>query len=133
MRPATADDMPALIEMGRKFHAAAALPWDYNAAASAASIQGMIDRGCVLMTEAGAIGGIIAPAWSNPEWLYACELFWWAEDGRGRDLLRGFEDWARRAGASEVRMTSLEHLRAADVILRRSGYAVRELSYGKVM
>ncbi len=125
--------MPLLLDMGSKFHAAASLPWEYNADASAVSIGGMIDKGCVLVTERGAIGGVLGGAWSNPAWVYAVELFWWAEDGQGRALLKGFEDWARDSGANEVRMTSLEHLKAADIILRRSGYGVCELSYGKAL
>ena len=119
--------------MGEAFHMAAILPFEYDRDATAQSILGMIETGCVLVTERGAIGGTIGAAWSNPAWRYACELFWWAEDGRGLSLLRGFESWAVAAGAQEVRLTSLYHLERAGKILTRAGYAPMEVSYGKVI
>lgn len=133
MKRADAGDMPLILEMGEAFHRAANLPFEYNPDASRTSISQMVETGCVLVTERGAIGGIVAPAWSSPEWVYACELFWWAEDGRGLELLRGFEDWAREIGANEVRLTSLYHLERAGKILQRSGYQPLEISYGKAL
>lgn len=123
--------MSLLLDMGGKFHDAAGLPFPFAPKATEAAILNMMKAGCVLVSERGAIGGVIAPAWSNPEWIYACELFWWAEDGRGRELLSAFETWAKDIGACEIRMTSLEHLGTADIVLRRHGYERREISYGK--
>lgn len=133
MRNATEADLPLLVEMGERFHEAAELPFNYNPEASGDAIAGMMGNGCVLVTERGAIGGILGRSWSNPDWQYACELFWWAEDGRGLELLRGFEAWARDEGAKEVRLTSLHHLERAGRILQRAGYAPKEISYGKVI
>jgi len=131
MRTATVADLPLLVDMGAAFHEAASLPFDYDPESSAAAMTGMIEGGGVFVTERGAIGGVLGTAWSNPAWVYACELFWWAEDGQGRALLRRFEEWARESGAGEVRMTSLYHLDRAGKILERLGYTAREISYGK--
>lgn len=126
-------DIPALVEMGRRFHAASGQPMGFDARAVEGLLAGMIvsDRACVLMTDHGGIGGVLNPAYCDPAWMMAVELFWWAERD-GLRLLRGFEDWARDMGAAEVRMTSLAALPRADVILRRKGYAPAEISYTKV-
>lgn len=89
-------------------------------------------RASVLMTDRGVIGGILQPAYCDPSWVYAVEMFWWAR-GDGLALLRAFERWAQQAGASEVRMTSLAALPRADRLLRRVGYAPAEVSYSKAV
>lgn len=126
-------DMPHLLGIARKFHDAAQLPFEIDLAAVEASLLGMMKSGCVLVTDGGAIGGVLGPAWTQPQWIYAVELFWWSEDGQGLPLLRGFEDWARGAGAKEIRMTSLASLTRAHKVLERSGYQHSENSYGRVL
>lgn len=125
--------MPHLLVMAEKFHNAAKLPFEIDLTALETALLGMMENGCVLVTDGGAIGGIMGAAWTAPEWKYAVELFWWAEDGAGLKLLRGFEDWAREQNAREVRMTSLAHLKRANTVLERSGYAHAENSYGKAL
>jgi hypothetical protein len=61
------------------------------------------------------------------------ELAWWAEDRAGLRLLSAFERWAADMGASEVRMTTICGLTAAETILARKGYAPREISHAKVI
>lgn len=90
------------------------------------------DAAAVLVSDAGAIGGMLSPAYCDPSWTMAVELFWWAEKD-GLQLLRAFEDWAQEIGAKEVRMTSLASLPRADLILRRKGFSPTEISYQKVL
>ena len=134
VRSATLDDIPALLKIGEAFHAAGQLPCAFNLDAMAAVLQTMIeaDSAAVLMTDRGVIGGAINPAYCDPSWTYAVELFWWAQ-GDGLKLLRAFEGWAQQAGAKEVRMTSLAALPRADRLLRCVGYAPAEVSYSKVV
>ncbi len=132
MRKATVDDVPFLVEMGHKFHAAAQLPFPAEQGAVETAIRQMIEQGVVFVTERGAIGGMLSRAWINPAWVYAAEFFWWAEDGKGRALLRAFEEWARDNGANEIRMSALDHIPARK-ILERAGYSCREISLGKVL
>lgn len=134
IRPATPADIPGLLAFGVKFHAASQMPMQFDQSAMGDVLAGMIesDRAAVLMTDAGVIGGILSPAYCDPAWVMAVELFWWAERD-GLALLRAFEDWAQQAGAQEVRMTSLASLPRADAILKRKGYAPIEISYQKVM
>jgi len=134
VRPAALDDIPALLEMGKAFHAAALLPCAFDLDAMGVALRQMIetDGAAVLMTDRGVIGGAMNPAYCDPTWLYAVELFWWAQ-GDGLKLLRAFEDWAQQAGAKEIRMTSLATLPRADRLLRCVGYAPAEVSYSKVI
>jgi len=118
--------------MGQDFHDLAELPWEYNRDATATALLNMMKNGCVIVSDGGAIGGIIGPAWSNPEWTYACELFWWSEDGSGLKLLRAFEKWARDEGVNEVRVASMSVNPRAAKILDRMGYAALETTHGKV-
>ena len=132
MRQATEDDIQRLIEMGRKFHAQSGLPFGFDDAAVGALLSALTGGGVIIMTDSGAIGGVMNPAYCDPSWRMAVELFWWAEKD-GLALLRAFEEWAAERGASEVRMTSLASLPRADTILRRKGYAATEISYSKVI
>lgn len=119
--------------MGKAFHAESGMPFNFDADAVASVLTNMIgaDSAAILMTERGVIGGLLQPAYCDPEWIYAVELFWWAR-GDGLALLRAFERWAQQAGAREVRMTSLAALPRADRLLRCVGYEPAEVSYSKV-
>ena len=133
IRAATAQDVPRIVEMGQRFHTAASLPMRFDAGAVAEMLSGMVasDSAALLVSDYGMIGGVLAPAYCDPAWVMAVELFWWA-DRDGLALLRAFETWGRENGAHEIRMTSLAALPRADAILRRKGYAATEISYAKV-
>lgn len=120
--------------MGRKFHAASGQPMAFNEATMADFLDRLIgaDAGCVIMSETGVIGGALAPAYCDPDWLMAVELFWWAEGG-GMKLLAAFEEWAASVGAQEVRMTTLANLPRAYRLLEMKGYRPSETSFSKVM
>ncbi len=128
IRTATLTDIPDLVDMGRKFHAAGRLPGEYTEEATARFLEGLIAGGGVFRSDAGMIGGALAPAYFDPSYVMAVELFWWAEDGQGRRLLRKFEEWAGDAGASEVRMTTLASLPNAERVLGGK-YRPIEISY----
>lgn len=106
--------------MGRAFHAASNQSAGYDDAAVSALISTMIDAdaACILTSDAGAIGGMLNPAYCDPGWIMAIELFWWAK-GDGMKLLRGFEQWAVSNGANEIRMTTLCNLPRAECFLTK--------------
>lgn len=130
---ATEADIPRILDMGERFHAAAGNPWPYSRSYTEAGLFRLLEAGCVFVSREGMIGGLLAPTWCRPDWLVAVELFWWAEDRNGLALLRRFEAWADEKLANEVRLTSLANLPAADRIIRRCGYEPREISYSKVI
>lgn len=134
IRHAVGADLPRLMVWARAFHEASGLPCGFDEDATRAFLLRMMgnDDAAVLIGENGAIGGVLAPHYCDPNWKAAIELFWWSERG-GLALLRAFEDWARGVGAAEVRMTSLASLPRADGVLRHKGYQPTEISYSKVM
>lgn len=135
VRPARAGDIPAIVEMGKAFHAKGGLSFGYDEGAVSALVERLIesDSGTVLMSDGGMIGGLLSPAYCDPKWNMAVELFWWASDRRGLKLLSAFEAWAADMGAQEVRMTTLNALPSGDRIVTRRGYAPVETSYQKVI
>ena len=134
IREATLNDIEQLEPMGRKFHSASGQPHAFNAAASAEFVSRMIESpdAVVFMTDDGFVGGQLVPAYCDPDWIMAVELFWWAS-GSGLKLLKAFEDWAIYKNANEVRMTSLITLKRAEKILNRKGYHAAEISYTRVI
>lgn len=134
IRPGVEADIPRVLDMGAKFHAAGKIKAGYDREAVAALLADLIhsDKGCLLVSDFGMIGGALAPAYCDPAHIVAIELFWWAEKG-GLQLMQRFEDWARATGAREIRMTSLATLPRADALLRRKGFEPAEISYQKVI
>lgn len=83
------------------------------------------------MTEGGFLAGVLVPAWFNQNHLIGVELAWWSESGKGFALLDQFEQWARDAGATDVRLSTLsERARKA---LKRRGYKPAEFGLVKVI
>ncbi|ARO14433.1 hypothetical protein BVG79_01087 [Ketogulonicigenium robustum] len=132
MTRATLDDLPTLIQRMGRFHAASGLASRFDPEATGAFLTACVIQGAVFLTDRGCIGGMLAPHWCDPSHIMAVEMFWHA-DGDGLALLRDFEAWAKGAGASEVRMTSLASLPRADRLLKAKGYAPCEISYSKVV
>lgn len=135
IREATEADLAAVIDMGRKFHAAAKVQAPYSEAATKRTLRHLMasPEGVLLVSDSGMIGGGIAPAYCADNWKIAVEMFWWAEDRQGLRLLKAFEDWAVGQGVNEIRMTTIEGLDGAGRILERKGYRPTEISHGKVI
>lgn len=135
IRKAGVDDIPALLEIGRKFCGAANLKYDRDALS--ASLFGLIDSpDCVVLMfpdGSGAIGGIAYRNFFSGEKV-AQELFWWADAG-GMKLLGEFERWAADVGVCKVIMLCLEALSPQRVarLYGRAGYTPLEHSFMKVL
>lgn len=134
VRAATPADLPRLVDMGARFHAASPLsaipfqPADFEAAC-----YSLMRTGILLVSERGMIGGPVFPAFFNSRHRMAQELFWWAEDGQGDALRAAFEIRAAECGARLAAMSALEGLRIEAVgrRLRRRGYEPVERLYVK--
>lgn len=117
--------------MARAFFEASGQPGEFDADSAATFMAGVMQMGVVLRSDSGFIGGQIIPNHVAKGRSLAVELAWWATDGKGRDLLRAFEQWARENGASEVRMTSLAAIPRSGRLLQAMGYAPVEISHTK--
>lgn len=133
VREATRDDLPHLLSMAQAFHEQQGLPYAFDRVHMAGVFGALIEAraSTVLIRGQGFICGSVAPALSSPKWLSGFELLWWSEDGGGLRLMRGFEDWARRMGAHEVKFSHpIENERAGEVLTRK-GHAPAEIIYTK--
>ena len=147
IRLATADDMDALLEMGRNFVAATV---EDSMGFDAESLKGTMlalidsDDGALFVAEGdgliGMIGGILYPAYFNKGQKTGQELFWWVEPQSrgGKDavqLMRALMQWAQEAGAGTFSMLSIEPLRIDSVerLYLRNGFKPLERTYMKVL
>lgn len=134
VHPATVDDIPALLDIGKAFHAASDNHVPMCLATLETTLRNLIagPDGVVLMTGKGsATGALLYPAWFNASHRTGTELFWWAPAGDGLELFDALEAWARDNGAHSFSMAALEALRPAAVgaLYRRRGYRPVEHSY----
>ena len=136
IRPATPDDIPALLEMGRKFSEKAKLAdhVGYKPESMAETFRAMIDGGHPLFIgEHGAIGAIQTKHPFNYDHIHAQELFWWSEGREGLALLNALEAYC----ADECHSLTMITLEAIDPertgrLYERLGYRPLEHSYVKV-
>jgi hypothetical protein len=133
---ATVEDIPALVEMGAKFHAMSPHKFmgDYDPQATARMVAFMIDSPqAVLMTNGeGVIGGTYAPVYFAPSTWMIEENFWWAgKDGFA--LLEAMLIHAKGWGAAFCLLSTLEneHSKAIDRLLTRKGFRLMERRYIK--
>jgi GNAT superfamily N-acetyltransferase len=123
--------------MGCRFAARIGLvpPDEASIAATARTLIDAPDGVILLWGDAGMVGGLVTPCYFNASVRLAQELFWWAEDGGGAELLAGLESWARGRGAYSLTMMSMAGLRSAAVgrVYERHGYRPLEHTFVKVL
>jgi GNAT superfamily N-acetyltransferase len=115
IRPGTAEDLPAIVAMGRDFLAAS--PYAPHFAENQVQMQALAtqliaaDTAAILVAEqdgaiVGMLGIIASPHFISGE-MTAGEVFWWvdpAHRGGGVRLLRAAEAWAQARGAVAMQM-----------------------------
>ncbi len=144
IRPATHDDVPALVELLAPFFDASGMAkvasWCPDSLS--ASLQSMIDLPSAILLVAlsggvpvGVAGAMTFPAYWNRAALIGQETFWWAlPEHRGTvgpAMLEAMEEAARDLGCQAFLMVCLEALRPAAVgkLYERRGYTALEHSY----
>jgi hypothetical protein len=130
MRPAVGDDIPHVTDMIEALTKAVKGPLAVDRAWVGAQLARLIasDDGCVLVTRAGFIAGSVQPTLINVA-LIAIEHGWWAADGMGVRLLRGYERWASAKGAVAVHLSGM----AGGVDLGRLGYRAAEQAWVRMI
>lgn len=136
VRIATAEDIPALVEIGAKFHAMSPHKFmgEYDKEGAANVLRFMVDSPqSVLMTNGdGFIGGTYAPVYFAPSKWMLEENFWFSgKDGFA--LLEAMLIHAKGWGADFCLLSTLEndHSKAIDRLLTRKGFRLMERRYIK--
>lgn len=109
IRRATRDDLPGLVALALREHAASQMAnQPIEMAQVQASFLGVIQglAGAVFVSEEGGelrglIAGMVQPGLFNRRQT-AYELLWYAEDGSGLRLLAALRDWACRMRAVQL-------------------------------
>ena len=136
-RIATAEDIPALIEMGRKFHAMSPHKSmaEFDPEAFAATLRTLMAdaaHSVVLTNGTGLIAGMMTPIYFNPSVYMMEELLWWAEGG-GKELLAAFTAVSKAMGARHLYLSTLEDERVGkmDEWVKSLGFSALERRYIK--
>jgi GNAT superfamily N-acetyltransferase len=139
MRPATRDDLPELLRMGRAFCAAISEGCERESIVETLEMLIDEDFGVLLYDEGAMVGGLLVPHFFDKSRLMATELFWWVDEevrgnGVGVKLLNGLESWARAHGAERLSMMSMTALdKGVGKIYERHGFKHFESHYVKVI
>ena len=142
IRPATHEDVPELVAMGKQF-VQTAMYRDLlheNSAQISVAMVSLIDHesGTILVLECegvlvGMMGIICAPHFLSGE-IYASEMFWWVTPGKRGDgvrILRAAELWAKKCGATKFQMVAPTE--RVGRFYDRMGFTRVETSYQKAL
>ncbi|HEY9219546.1 MAG TPA: hypothetical protein VIO94_15975 [Phenylobacterium sp.] len=134
IRRATINDVPHVVECGRAFHAYGTwshVPLDEDAFGAFAH-NVIAGAGAIFVTDDGMCGGVLVPAYFNPSFVMAAELFWWAPS-EGRALREAYEAWAKSEGAAAVQFSAMtdEHLPGVSRLYRMGGFRQAEVAFVK--
>lgn len=134
IRRATDQDIDQIVECGAAFHAYGTwrdVSLDREAFATFARAV-VTGPGAIFLTADGMCGGLLSPAYFNPAFVIAAELFWWAPS-EGRALREAFEGWARDQGAHAVQFSAMpdEHFDGVARLYRMAGFHPAETAFVK--
>lgn len=129
-RLAVEADIPRVIDLVEKLTDRVKGPQRVCRLRTGETLAGLLQdpHGVVLVTDRGFIAGCITQTVVSPDPV-AVELGWYAEDRSGLVLLRAFEAWAGRQGASLIKLSC--NGGTAQRILERAGYRAAETAMVK--
>ena len=142
IRDATAQDIPACLEMGAKFHALAGMPVPFDPPTFVELLGTIIRARTVLVLTnnanepVGMIGMIVLPAYYNANVLNALEVFWWIEPeyrGRGGKMIDALEKRAKQMNVPTLQLSCLETMKEVGILYERKGYKLMDHNYVKVL
>ena len=139
IRLATPEDIPAIVRMTAKLHAAAHIVLPMDPRVTSAFLAGLIASPIGLVLVGGSDedpdGFLAASVGSGSIAMtpVAQEHGWWSEGGDGLLLLHRYEQWARERGCFAVRMSTPPGAERANNILERNGFAMAEQAWVKVL
>lgn len=146
IRPATREDIPAIVEMGRRFYAASG--YEAIAPASNPSIAGLailtMEQGVMLVVEGdgeliGMASLFLEPFTFNPSVTIATELAWWIEPAHRGGMLAvrmmaSIEEACRAREVTAIRMATLANSPPqASALYERLGYQHSDSHYMRML
>lgn len=139
IRPATTNDIAAIVAMTERLRASVASPLPVDPLVTTRFVSGLLASplGWVRVVDGdegptGFLAASIGTA-SISMLPVAAEHGWWAEQGGGLRLLKQYIAWGRERGCFAVRMSTPPHNERAALILERSGFALAEQAWVKVL
>lgn len=136
MRLATESDIPALVELGQRFHAASPYrAMQYEPERVAQTLKAVIGTGTVFVS--GEPVHSMGAAIKGPMWFSsgeaAQELFLWGKDGKM--IRQALEKWATDQGCESFSMVCLEDDKAVQMtrLYRMAGYVPVERHFLKAL
>ena len=141
IREATREDIPALLECAKNFHAECPDMYscDWSRVAEMLSACICSDDRCVFVIDVdgkavGGIVGMLSLLWTSGE-LVASELAWFTNKEYrglgGMKLLRAFEDWAESKDADLILVADIDGVTDLSALYARRGYTRTETTYSK--
>lgn len=139
LRIATPEDLPLVSRMAQSFIENS----PYRAHFDMGLVDGVLNKlispedprdGIVLLYgDVGMLAGMTSPFIYGPHYM-ATELGWWVEPdarntGAGKELIKAFEEWARRVGCTLITMISLDD--TVSKYYEKNGYQLTEHAYMK--
>lgn len=137
VRQADQSDIPALVDMGEKFHAMSHEVAFYDPEGAEEFLTALIQSpdGCVYISDTGFISGVMVTyPHLDKSWRTANECFFWAA-GNGGDLWNAFEQWAISMNAEQIITSHPHDGREAQLsrLYKIRGYTPHEYYYRKVL
>jgi GNAT superfamily N-acetyltransferase len=145
IREATADDLPAILDMVARLHEAAHIALPMHRSYADAFVRALMTSADGLVAvwdrEGQPVGMLVASVGTasiSPARV-AIEHGWWVNPesrGAGSRLLAHYEAWARQRGCVMARMSTPPHAAGEcgpAAILARKGYSRSEIAWVKVL
>lgn len=139
MRQATKEDIPRLVEYGRRFHRESGYAEyvTFHDERFAGFLEEIIEspRAALFVADGGFIAGVLHQMYMTFD-VTAHEVFWWVVPKKrkthvGRELKKAFENWAKEHGANVETVSTLDKTTPPQVEagLREEGYIPMERGF----
>jgi hypothetical protein len=142
IRTATKADLPRLNDGAQEFYASSRFLSGFDLKRFCSVWESWIGNGIgtiFLLDDGekiqGALGGLLYPDAYSPS-LVATEMFWFVREdsrGKGLELYRAFEGWAKEKQADQIRMVHLldSMPEKLEIVYKRLGFVPAETHYVK--
>lgn len=139
IRPATTQDIPAIVGMTERLRASVRSPLEVDQAVTTRFVRALLASPLaaiwVIDAGVGPTGFLAASVGTASISMLpiAAEHGWWAEQGGGLELLKAYLSWAKDVGCFAARMSTPPHNERAALVLSRMGFDLAEQAWVKVL